>query len=258
MLLYVNDTGPGPAVVLLHGFPLDHSMWEYQQGTVGSEYRVLAFDLRGHGRSVAPDGPVYPIDDMADDVIDTLDALGIDGPVILGGLSMGGYVALSVADRFPDRLRALMLFDTRAEADTAETVRVREELAHEVETTGSVEPVVRAMLPRLFGSATRSRRPDLVALMGEQMLRTPAHAVAATLRGLSQRPDRTAVLPRIRVPCLVVVGTDDVITPPDRVKAMAEAIPGARYVEVADAGHLAPLENPAPVNLAILEFLRDL
>lgn len=256
MLLYVDDAGPGPVVVLLHGFPLDHTVWEYQRGTIGSEYRILAPDLRGHGRSVAPDGPLYTIDGMADDVIETLDALGIDGPVVLGGLSMGGYVALSMADRFPTRLRALMLFDTRAGADTDETRRVREDLAREVEAAGSAEPVVQAMLPRLFGTATRSRRPDLVARIGEQMLRTPARAVAATLRGLAERPDRTAILPSLRMPALVIAGADDVVTPPESAQALAAALPNARYVEIADAGHLAPLENPAPVNLAILEFLR--
>jgi pimeloyl-ACP methyl ester carboxylesterase len=257
MLLHVDDAGPGPVVVLLHGFPLDHTMWEYQRGTVGSEYRVLAPDLRGHGRSVAPDGPIYTIDAMADDVLETLDALGIDGPVILGGLSMGGYVALSIADRYPTRLRALMLIDTRSEADTAETRLVREDLAREVEDAGSAEPVVQAMLPRLFGPTTRTRRPDLVARIGEQMLQTPARAVAATLRGLAARPDRTGILSTIHVPALVLTGADDVVTPPEAARSMAAAIPNARLVEVPDAGHLAPLENPAAVNLAMLEFLRD-
>jgi pimeloyl-ACP methyl ester carboxylesterase len=258
MLLHVEDVGPGPVVVLLHGFPLDNTMWESQKATVGSEYRVLAPDLRGHGRSVAPDDPVYTIDAMADDVLETLDAMGIEGPVALGGLSMGGYVALSIADRYPTRLRALMLFDTRSGADSAEAAQVREDLAREVEAAGTAEPVVRALLPKLFSPATRQRRADLITRVGEQMLRTPARAVAATLRGLAARPDRTAILPKILVPTLVACGVDDVVTPPEQSRAMASAIPGARLVEVPDAGHLAPLENPAPVNLAILEFLRDL
>lgn len=258
MLLHVDDAGPGPVVVLLHGFPLDHTMWEYQQGTVGSEYRVLSPDLRGHGRSVAPDGPIYTIDGMADDVLETLEAQGIDGPFVLGGLSMGGYVALSIADRFPNRLRGLMLLDTKAEADTPETRLVREDLARQVEASGSVEPVVQAMLTKMFSSTTRARRADLIARAGETMLQAPPRAVAATLRGLAERPDRTGILAGLHVPTLVLCGADDAITPPATVRRLADGIPNARYVEVPDAGHLPPLENPAAVNLAMLEFLREL
>jgi pimeloyl-ACP methyl ester carboxylesterase len=258
MLLHVDDVGPGPVVVLLHGFPFDNTMWESQQATVGSEYRILSPDLRGHGRSVAPDEPVYPVDALADDVLETLDAMGIEGPVVLGGQSMGGYVALSIADRFPTRLRALMLFDTRSGADTPEAARVREDLAREVEAAGTAEPVVRSMIPKLFSPTTRQRRADLISRIGDRMLATPARAVAATLRGLATRPDRTGCLSRILVPTLVVCGVDDAITPLEQSRGLASAIPNARLVEIPDAGHLAPLENPAPVNLAILEFLRDL
>src|SRR3954469_20533215 len=116
MLLNYADDGPGPVVVLIHGFPMDLSMWEAQRGTLGSMYRVIAPDLRGHGRSAAPEG-IYPIDEMADDVVEMLDALRITEPVVVGGLSMGGYVALSMAVRYPKRLRGLMLFNTRAGAD---------------------------------------------------------------------------------------------------------------------------------------------
>src|SRR3954471_9509993 len=123
MLLNYSDDGPGPVVVLLHGFPLDHTMWESQIQTLGSIYRVIAPDLRGHGRSAAPDG-IYPIDDMADDVVEMLDALRISEPVVVGGLSMGGYVALSLAARYPKRLRGLMLMNTRAGADSPEAARV--------------------------------------------------------------------------------------------------------------------------------------
>lgn len=257
MLLNYADDGPGPVVVLIHGFPLDLSMWEAQRTTLGSIYRVIAPDLRGHGKSAAPEG-IYPVDDMADDVVELLDALEIGEPVAVGGLSMGGYVALSMAIRHPKRLRGLMLVNTRAGADSPEAARVREDLAQEVERTGSVEPVVAAMLPRLFSDATRSRRPELVSLMREAMARNPARGVAGTLRGLAIRPDRTADLGRITVPTLVMTGADDAMIPPEESRAMAAALPNSELVVIPDAGHLAPLENPAPANSAMLRFLGSL
>src|SRR3954453_17919765 len=108
MRLAYTDEGPGPAVVLLHGFPLGRGMWKEQVSGIGSMYRVIAPDLRGHGDSPAPEGD-YTIDEMADDVVELLDTLSLDGPVVVGGLSMGGYVALSLVARYPERVRALML-----------------------------------------------------------------------------------------------------------------------------------------------------
>jgi pimeloyl-ACP methyl ester carboxylesterase len=135
MLLAFDDVGPGPVVVLIHGFPFDRSMWSHQRSSVGSIYRVILPDLRGHGTSAAPEG-IYTVDEMADDVLELLDALQIAEPVVIGGLSMGGYVALSIAARHPERLKALMLINTRASADTSETARVREDLARQVESSG--------------------------------------------------------------------------------------------------------------------------
>src|SRR4051794_31840791 len=122
MLLSCDEAGPGPAVVLLHGFPLNRTMWAQQLTQVGTAYRVIAPDLRGHGSTPAPAG-VYTMDEMAGDVLETLDALGLNVPVVLGGLSMGGYVALAAVARAPERFRALMLLDTRAGADTPEAAR---------------------------------------------------------------------------------------------------------------------------------------
>jgi pimeloyl-ACP methyl ester carboxylesterase len=257
MLLNYTDDGPGPVVVLLHGFPLDHSMWDYQRGSIGSIYRVICPDLRGHGKTAAPEG-IYTIDAMADDVIETIEALEIDEPFVLGGLSMGGYVALSIAVRYPTRLRGLMLMDTRAGADTPETARVREELARDVESTGSVASVVASMLPKLFAPTTHERRPDLVARMEEVMTRTPARAVAGALRGMAVRPDRTPELPQIAIPTLVLAGSDDQLISSEESRRLATSLPQARLVLIPEAGHLAPFENPAPVDGAILEFLKTL
>ena len=128
---------------------------------------------------------------MADDVIETLDALQLTEPVVLGGLSMGGYLALSIAERYPERLKALMLLSSRAAADPPATVQVREDLARQVEASGDAGPVVEVMLSRLFSRTTFERHPEVVARTHSQMARTPARAVAGTLRGLAIRPDRT-------------------------------------------------------------------
>jgi len=257
MILAYDDEGPGPVVVLLHGFPLDRTVWASQVQTVGSTYRVIAPDLRGQGETAAPGG-IYPIDDMADDVVETLDALRLTEPIVLGGLSMGGYVALSLAVRYAKRLRGLMLIGTRAEADTPDSARSREDLARRVEEAGDVGPVVDAMLPRFFNEAARERHASVVAALSERMRKASPRGVAGALRGMGTRPDRSADLSRITVPTLVMVGADDVITPPAVSRALAEALPHAVYAEIPEAGHLAPLENPSAANAAMLRFLQSL
>lgn len=257
MLLAIDDIGPGPAVVLIHGFPLDRSMWEAQTAEVGSIYRIIAPDLRGAGASAAPDG-IYTVDLLADDVIETMDALDLDEPVVVGGLSMGGYVALSIALRYPDRLRGLMLMNTRAAGDPASTAQVREDLARQIEATGSGEALVDSMFPKLFAPTSYTRHADLIARMRERSLRANPRGLANTLRGLAIRPDRTADLGRIAAPTLVLAGADDQLIPNSESKVLADGIPGARLVTIPEAGHLAPLENKTAANAAILEFLADL
>lgn len=257
MLLDFDDDGPGPVVVLLHGFPLDRSMWSFQRSSVGSIYRLITPDLRGHGNTAAPEG-VYHVDAMADDVVETLDALQIDGPVALGGLSMGGYVALSIAERYPERLKALMLLNTRAAADTPEEAAKRREHADQIEASGDVEPFVAASLGRIFAEATPKAHPEVVRRTHAHMSRTTARAVAGTLRGLAARPDRTASLAKIAVPTLVVAGLEDQVVPTAEARAMAAAIPDAHFVAVPHAGHLSPLENHQAVDAAILGFLESL
>jgi pimeloyl-ACP methyl ester carboxylesterase len=256
MLLAFDDDGPGPVVVLMHGFPLDRSMWTYQRSSVGSIYRVIAPDLRGHGHSAAPDG-IYTVDEMADDVIEVLDSLQLTEQVVFGGLSMGGYLALSIAVRYPERVKGLMLMNTRAAADTPEAATAREQLARKVEASGNADPAVAVMLPKLFSRKTFELHPELVDRMSAHMARTPARAVAGTLRGLAIRPDRTADLPRIAVPTLVLAGAEDQLIPFEESERMAHALPNGKLVTIPDAGHVAPLENHTAADDAILGFLRS-
>jgi 3-oxoadipate enol-lactonase len=257
MDLAYADAGPGRVVVLLHGFPLSREMWREQLSGLGSIYRVIAPDLRGHGESPAPEG-VYTMDEMADDVVELLDTLHITERVVLGGLSMGGYVALSMLARYPERIRALILMDTRAGADTVEAAANREVTAQSVLSAGTATSVVDAMLPKLFAPITLEQRPERVEPMLAIMEKTSPRGVAGALRGMAIRPDRRAELPGISVPTLVLVGEHDVITPPAEARAMAEAIPGARLQVIPEAGHMAPYENYSAANLAILQFLKNL
>jgi len=257
MLLAFDDVGPGPVVVLLHGFSLDRSMWSQQKSSIGAIYRLILPDLRGHGSTAAPEG-IYNVDAMADDVLELLDGLQIHEPVVLGGLSMGGYIALSIAARHPERLKALMLINTKASADTPEAATVREQLARQVEAEGDVHSVVATMLPKLFARGTFEHHPEVVTRLQNQMARTPARAVAGTLRGLAIRPDRTDDLKKIQVPTLILAGSEDALIPLDESDLMARQLTGARRVVIPESGHLSPLENPRATDAAILEFLESL
>ena len=257
MLLAFDDNGPGRVAVLLHGFPLDRAMWSAQVAEIGSIYRLITPDLRGHGETAAPDG-TYSIDAMADDVIETLDALQLRQPLVIGGHSMGGYVALSLALRYPERIRALILVDTRAGADNFDAALNRKTLARQVEATGDTSTVVDGMLSKLFSPLTRERRPEVISKLHESMVKTNPRAVVGALRGMAERPDRTGDLGRIIVPTLVLVGENDAITPPAEAEAMVQALPNARLAVIPEAGHVAPAENPSATTQAILTFLNGL
>jgi pimeloyl-ACP methyl ester carboxylesterase len=232
-------------------------MWREQIAAIAPSHRVIAPDLRGHGDSPDPDG-AYTMDEMADDIIELLDALKIAEPIVLGGLSMGGYVALTIMARYPDRVRGLILMDTRASADTPEVARDREASAQAVLGANRPNAVVEKMLPRLFGKATIQDHPELVEPIRSLMLESSPRGVAGALRGMAIRPDRRPMLAQISVPTLVLVGEEDAITPPEEVKGLSSAIPNSQLVVIPQAGHLAPWENPVATNQAISEFLKSL
>ncbi|MBX9789600.1 MAG: alpha/beta hydrolase [Pirellulales bacterium] len=253
--LALHDQGSGPPILFVHGFPLDHSMWRGQLAAspLAGRFRLIAPDLRGFGSSSVTPGTVG-MHEMADDLAALLDTLQIREPVVFVGLSMGGYVAWRFWERHAHRVRALVLCDTRSAPDTPEAAQGRRQFAASVLAEGTA-PVATAMLPKLFAEQTATRQPEIVQAMEDVIVRTAPEGIAAALRGMAERPDATPLLATIRVPTLVLVGEHDAISPPAEMRKIADGIAGAQFVEVPDAGHMAPLENAAAVNAALVNFL---
>jgi len=251
--LNVVVAGSGPPLVLVHGFPLDHRMWQAQIEALADEHLVIAPDLRGFGASDVTPGTVT-MQQMADDLAALLDVLAVGQPVTLAGLSMGGYVAWQFALRHRPRLARLILCDTRAQADTPEAAAGRLALADRVVAEGAAV-VAETLLPRLFAPSTYTQRPALVAATREVILRTNPEGIAAALRGMAQRPDVRPQLREIEVPALVLGGEEDAISPPEEMQQIAQALPRGMWVPIPQAGHMAPCEQPQQVNQAIRQFL---
>jgi 3-oxoadipate enol-lactonase len=244
--------GEGPAVLLLHAFPLGLFTWDAQAEALFPTHRVVRFDARGFGGSTPGEGPLT-MERIADDGASLLDHLGIEKAVV-GGCSMGGYAAFAFVRRHPQRLAGLVLQDTRAGADSAEAKANRASLAAKVLAEGA-PAAVEAFLPNLVGETTHRERPALVAGLRERVLACSPLGIANALHGLAARADSRETLPTIVVPTLVLVGAEDALTPPAEAATMAAAIPRARLDVIPQAGHLANLENPAAVNAALRAFL---
>ncbi|MBV9132641.1 MAG: alpha/beta hydrolase [Chloroflexi bacterium] len=251
-----SDTATGsPAVLLVHGFPLNRSMWDPQMGRLrAAGLRVIAPDLRGFGASEAgPPGPLT-MDQHADDLAALLDACRVTDPVIVVGLSMGGYVAFAFWRRHASRVRGLALLVTRASSDTPLAVADRHRIAAEVEASSSLQPVIDAMRPRLFSPhLPRGSRVEQQVL--GMLASSSVRAVADGERGLALRPSSLPTLPSISVPTLVLCGEFDALTPPADSEVIASGIPGAELVSVDGAGHMSNMENPEAVNEALLNWL---
>jgi 3-oxoadipate enol-lactonase len=249
--LAYDEAGSGTPLLLVHGWPLDRTMWAGQLGGLASCARVLAPDLRGFGGSTVR--PPYTIDQYADDLVAFLDALGLARAVVCG-LSMGGYVAFSLLRRHRDRVRALVLADTRATADSDEARENRRKLIGVIEQEGTTALAER-QLQTMLGRSTLARQPQLVETVRRMMASTPPEGAIGALRAMADRPDSTPMLRSIDVPTLVVGGAEDSITPPDVLRAMAAEIPGSRVEIVEQAGHVCPLERPAAFNHVVSEFV---
>ena len=254
-MAYVDEgleRGRGECLVFLHGFPLSHAMWSSQIDAFAKTHRVIVPDLRGHGGSTVTEGTVT-MRDMADDVAKLLSALDVKSPITLCGLSMGGYVAWEFWRSHRELLGRLILCDTRAVADTEEVARGRHMMAAQVIDAGA-QMAADSMPSKLLGEQAKAQ-PELVESVRSMILETDPQGIAATQRGMSERTDMTSQLAKVEVPTLVLCGAEDVISPPEEMQQFASAMPNATFVKIANAGHLAPLEQPSATNDAIRSFL---
>jgi pimeloyl-ACP methyl ester carboxylesterase len=227
-------------------------MWERQLEQADRGWRVIAPHLRGFDGETG-DPPAASVDDYAADTIDLLDALHIHEAVI-GGLSMGGYVAFAMFRHAPRYFQGLILADTKSQADTAEAVEGRKRLLQLVEAKGP-PAVADEMIPKLLGETTRRSRADIASEVRALVLANSTSAIAGAIRALMTRPDSTTLLSTIRCPTLILVGDEDTVTPPPFAEELNRGIAGSERVVIPGAGHLASLEQPVAFNAALARFL---
>jgi len=274
----IGDSSAERVLVLIHAFPMGTAMWAPQleafpgwrviapalPGFDGSDWAVMPGPLRpsteGRGASSDVDGrgtkPAYAIDAYADHVVAILDDLGIERPVI-GGLSMGGYVIFGLLRRAPDRASALILADTRPSADSGDRLAARRRTLDIVATAGA-RGVADDMVPKLLSPRTHAGQPAVVAEVRRLIESQPAATIAEATRAMMTRPESTALLVSVRVPTLIIVGAEDVITTPADAEGMRQAIPASQVVVIPGAGHMSNLEAPAAFNAAVRAFLSQL
>jgi pimeloyl-ACP methyl ester carboxylesterase len=245
-----EELGEGAPWMFLHGFPLTRKLWDPQRALARDAHLVLP-DLRGHGGSTV--AKPASMEAMATDVLALCDHLGLERFGLLG-LSMGGYVALALHRLAPTRVRALVLADTHARADTPEQAAGREGLARKLEANDD-QVLLQEFLPKLLGPRGRADE-DLVSDVRAMILSNEPDGLAAALRGMAERPDLREHLPSIACPTLVLVGEEDAVARPALARELAEAIPDARLQGIAGAGHLSSLEEPAAFNEAVGAFVR--
>lgn len=246
----------GTPLLFVHGFPFDHTMWRHQLAAL-THWRRIAPDLRGVAASTAPTGAdSYSLARYADDLVAVLDALRVESTAVCG-LSLGGYVVFELLRRHPERVRAVILIDTRADPDTAEGRRRRDELASVVARDGT-DAMLERLLPTLLAPTTAAAQPEVVEQVREMARRWSVPGAVGALHTLRDRPDSTETLRRVHVPALVLVGSDDAISPPPVAEAMAQLVPGAQFRVVPAAGHLAPLEQPLATSRLLADFLNGI
>jgi len=258
--LAYTDEGNGIPIVFVHAFPFGKAMWEPQVKDLSKQFRVIAADLRGHGESDAgyPPGGCgrYTMEQFADDLKGLLDHLSLP-QAVMAGLSMGGYILFAFYRKYAERVRALILADTRAQADTQEGKAGRIAMAQLLYKEGA-PAIADAMMPKLLSPAALQGRLDLVQRVRDIITGNQLSGIAGDLMAMRDRPDSVALLKQITCPTLVIVGEQDIGTPPSDARLMADNIPGARLEIIPGAGHMSNLEQPDAFNRAIRSFLASL
>ena len=250
--LAYSDTGSGLPTVFLHAFPLNRTMWAQQEADLSPHCRVVTIDLRGHGESDAPLWH-YSLDQAAEDVRALLDHLSIRQAVFVG-LSMGGYILFALYRRHADRVKGLVLADTRAQADTQEGKEGRFQMAQTAYKKGP-SAVADIMIPKLLSPVTIRTRPEIVHRVRMMIEGNQVSGIAGDLMAMAERPDSIPHLKQINCPTQIVVGEMDQATPLSDAKLMADQIPGARLAIIPGAAHLANLEQPELFTHIVRSFI---
>jgi len=254
LLVSYTDEGQhgSPVIIFIHGFPFNKSMWKLQQEELKDNYRVITYDIRGHGNSDAGTGD-FSIELFVKDLLNLMDALKID-KAILCGLSMGGYIALNAMEKYNERFDALILSDTQCIADTPEAKEKRIKAIEDIRKTG-VEKYAEESIKNLFASESFTTRLKEIEDVREMIVKTSKQSLIRTLLALSVRKETCSKLTEIKMPVLILVGKEDKITPPAAAQFMFEKIKGSFLNIIEHAGHLSNLENPGEFNIQIKKFI---
>jgi pimeloyl-ACP methyl ester carboxylesterase len=255
-MMSYQEKGSGIPLLLIHGFPLNSVIWQTQLKGLAEVALVITPDLRGHGESQPVSG-VYSMDLLARDCASLLDSLNINQPVVVGGLSMGGYVTLAFYHLFAKRVRGLMLIATRAVSDSPEAQANRDKMSAQVREQGS-GAIAEAMLPKMLATKALVYNPILVEQVKKIMESTSVDGIIGDLMGMKSRPDSTPMLPKINIPTLIFHGKDDTLISMKEAEAMHAAIPHSQLQLMNDSGHLLNMEQPEIFNNAVRKFLQSL
>lgn len=255
--LSYHDKGPveAPALIFIHGFPFNKSTWDLQLEALQDNYRVIAYDVRGHGNSDAGRAHLS-IKLFAHDLISLMDALKLDKAVVCG-LSMGGYIALQAMETSPQRFDALILSDTQCTADTPEGKEKRINTIENIRSNG-IEKFADESIKNLFAPGSFMTKQKEIAAVRQMIVDTAQQSLCDTLLALAEREETCSKLSEIKVPVLILVGNEDKLTPPAAARFMHEKIPGSSLSIVPNAGHLANIENPTHYNKELNTFVRQL
>ena len=253
--MHAGFAGHGAPLVLLHAFPLSRSMWNVERALLSASFRVITPDLPGFGDSPVIHPPT--IEGMAKAVWALLDRDGLTAPAIVGGLSMGGYVAFEMLRQAPQRVRGLGLFSTKAAADTPPQRDGRMKLIERIRGEG-VSVLLQQSLPKLLGATTHTTRPELVQRVHTEILKNDPQGVIDALQAMADRRDSTDLLASIACPTLIIAGAEDELIPSAQAQEMQQRIRGAQLVILPHAGHLANLEDPPGFQAALTRWLEPL
>jgi 3-oxoadipate enol-lactonase len=251
-----EERGKGIPLIFIHGYPLNKTLWEPQFDALSDVARVIAPDLRGHGGSDPVPG-IYTMRLMAEDIKELIDNLKIEQPVILCGLSMGGYICFEFMRNYPHKLKGMILAATRATADSIEAKVSREEAAATAQERGS-EAIANMLLPKMLAPVTYEKRPDVVERARNLMVNISTQAIVGDLMGMKNREDSTPFLKDINTPVLILHGGDDQIIPRAEVDLMKNEFKAAKLEILPEAGHLLNIEQPDLFNQAVRKFIQSI